>query len=280
MEQAAQQAAYEKEQAEITALLAAIGPIPKLVFIVPFRNRSDQKQVFDNVMPTILEDIPSTDYKIYFVQQCDTRDFNRGAMKNIGFLAMKEKYPKHYQDFTFVFNDVDTMPRKKNLLNYNTEVGKIKHFYGQENTLGGIVSIKGSDFEKTLGYPNFWAWGYEDNMLQIRALKYGLTIDRSTFFKIGDQNILQLNENMNRIINRDEFNRYINYTSEGFSSINGLVYNIDDANRFINVTQFKTEADNNPSGNQLYDLRKGNRPFNVNPVQARGRRGSIMSLRL
>jgi len=276
IDQAVKQAAYEKEQAE----LAAFGPIPKLVFIVPFRNRVEQKQVFDNVMPTILEDIPSTDYKIYFVQQCDARDFNRGAMKNIGFLAMKEKYPKHYQDFTFVFNDVDTMPRKKNLLNYNTEVGTIKHFYGQENTLGGIVSIKGSDFEKTLGYPNFWAWGYEDNMLQIRALKYGLTIDRSTFFKIGDQNILQLNENLNRIINRDEFNRYINYTSEGFSSIHQVVYNIDDSTRFINVTQFKTEVDNNPSGNQLYDLRKGNRPFNLNPVQARGRRGSMMSLRL
>jgi len=280
LEQAVKQAAYEQEQAEIAAQLAALGPIPKLVFIVPFRNRREQKQVFDNVMPTILEDIPSTDYKIYFVQQCDTRDFNRGAMKNIGFLAMKEKYPNHYQDFTFVFNDVDTMPRKKNLLNYNTEVGTIKHFYGQENTLGGIVSIKGSDFEKTLGYPNFWAWGYEDNMLQIRALKYGLTIDRSTFFKIGDPNILQLNENLNRIINRDEFNRYVNYTSEGFSTINGLVYDVDDSNRFINVTQFKTEVDNNPAGNQLYDLRKGNRPFNVNPVQARGRRGSLMSLRL
>ena len=280
LEQAAAQVAYELEQADLAAQQAAIGPIPKLVFIVPFRNRVEQKQVFDNVMPTILEDIPSTDYKIYFVQQCDARDFNRGAMKNVGFLAMKEKYPNDYQNITFVFNDVDTMPRKKNLLNYNTEVGTIKHFYGQENTLGGIVSIKGSDFEKTLGYPNFWAWGYEDNMLQIRALKYGLTIDRSTFFKIGDPNILQLNENLNRIINRDEFNRYINYTSEGFSSINGLVYDIDESNRFIHVTKFRTEVENNPAGNQLYDLRKGNRPFNVNPVQGRGRRGSMMSLRL
>jgi hypothetical protein len=89
-----------------------------------------------------------------------------------------------------------------------------------------------------------------------------------------------LNENLNRVINRDEFNRYISYTSEGFSSINGLVYDIDESNRFIHVTQFKTEVDNNPAGNQLYDLRKGNRPFNVNPVQARGRRGSMMSLRL
>ena len=231
-------------------------------------------------MPIILEDIPSTDYKIYFVKQCDNRDFNRGAMKNIGFLAMKEKYPNDYQNITFVFNDVDTMPRTKNLLNYNTNVGIIKHFYGKENTLGGIVSIKGSDFEKTLGFPNFWAWGYEDNMFQFRVLKNGLTISRTTFFKIGDPNILQLNENMNRIVNRNEFNRYINLTDEGFSSISGLEYDIDEENKFVHVRQFKTEVENNTSENQLYDLRSGNRPFNINPIQARGRRGSTMSLRL
>jgi hypothetical protein len=172
------------------------------------------------------------------------------------------------------------MPRTKNLIDYNTEAGKIKHFYGQPNTLGGIVSIKGADFEKTTGYPNFWSWGYEDNMLQIRALKCGLEIDRSQFFKMADPNILQLNENLTRVVNRGEFNRYVNYTSEGFNSIRDLVYNIDEENRFINVTQFKTEVDNNPSINQIHDLRTGNRPFNINPLQGRGRRGSTMNLRL
>ena len=224
-------------------------------------------------MPTILEDIPANDYKIYFVQQCDTRDFNRGAMKNIGFLAIKDKYPDDYKNITFVFNDVDTMPRTKNLIDYNTDFGIIKHFYGQSNTLGGIVSIKGSDFEKTQGYPNFWAWGYEDNMLQIRANNAGLTIDRNQFFKTGDSNIIQLNESINRVVNRNEFNRYINYTTEGFSSINNLVYDIDESNGFIHVTKFKTEVEDNPSQNELYDLRKGNRPFNItNPIQARGGR--------
>ena len=261
-----------KAEAEAAAAKAAANAIPKLVFIVPYRDREHQKHSFDNIMPTILEDIPSTDYKIYFIQQCDTRDFNRGAMKNIGFLAMKNKYPNDYQNITFVFNDVDTMPRLKNLIDYNTELGKIKHFYGQLNTLGGIVSIKGADFEKTLGYPNFWAWGYEDNMIQIRAIRAGLTIDRTTFFATGNPNIIQLNENNNRIVNRDEFNRYINYTNEGFASITDLVYDIDESTKFVNVTQFKTDVDNNPSRNEMYDLRRGNRPFNINPLQSRGRR--------
>jgi hypothetical protein len=241
-----------------------------------------QKQKFDNLMQIILEDIPASDYKIYFVQQCDTRDFNRGAIKNIGFYAMKNKYPNDYKNITFVFNDVDTIPHNKNLLDYNTEFGVIKHFYGHTNTLGGIVSIKGSDFEKTLGYPNFWAWGYEDNMLQIRAIQAGLTIDRSQFYKIGDPNILQLNEAVTRIVNRNEFNRYINNTQEGFSTIKNIIYDIDEINKFVHVINFDTGVENDKSKNLIYDLRNGNRPFNINPLQSTQprRRGSLFGLRL
>jgi len=265
---------------ETTLLLEE--PVPKLIFLVPYRDRESQKKAFDNLMPIILEDIPASDYKIYFVQQCDFRDFNRGAIKNIGFLAMKNKYPNDYKNITFVFNDVDTIPRNKNLLDYNTEFGVIKHFYGHTNTLGGIVSIKGSDFEKTLGYPNFWAWGYEDNMLQIRAIQTGLTIDRSQFYKIGDPNILQLNETITRIVNRNEFNRYISNTQEGFSTIKNIIYDIDEINKFVHITNFDTGVENDKSKNQLYDLRNGNRPFNMNPLQSTQtrRRGSLMGLRI
>jgi hypothetical protein len=122
-------------------------------------------------------------------------------------------------------------------------------------------------------------------MLQIRAINIGLTIDRSTFFQVGDPNILHLNDTMTRVVNRDEFNRYINYTNEGFASIKNLVYDIREPNGFINVLKFKSDVDNNPSRNEIHDLRKGNRPFNVNPIQNRGGlilkgRGSSMNMRL
>ena len=81
--------------------------IPKKVFIVPYRNRVQQKFFFSKYMSFILEN--EEDYEIYFSHQCDTRNFNRGATKNIGFIAMKQKYPNDYKNITFIFNDVDTL---------------------------------------------------------------------------------------------------------------------------------------------------------------------------
>ena len=70
--------------------------IPKQVFIVPYRNRTQHKFFFSKYMSFILEN--NDDYEIYFSHQCDARTFNRGATRNIGFLAVKNKYPEHYKD--------------------------------------------------------------------------------------------------------------------------------------------------------------------------------------
>jgi len=252
-------------------------PIPKMVFIVPYRDREAQRMIFKNHMAIILEDIPKTDYKIYFIHQKDNRTFNRGAMKNIGFLHVKSLYPNNYKSMTLIFNDVDTMPVKKNLLNYPTSQGIVKHFYGYTFTLGGIVSILAGDFEKTNGFPNYWAWGYEDNAFQKRVQRSGLLLDRSQFYTILDKNFIQLNDTLERIVNRKEFDRYWDENiyakvNDGYPTIHNLEYIINDD--FVDVSMFKTAIEEQAQYNQIHDLRNGTRPFRA-PTR-RGRMGMIL----
>jgi len=254
-----------------------VSVVPKIIFIVPYRDRSLQQEFFARHMTKLLEDMNPREYKIYYAHQKDEREFNRGAMKNIGFLAARTEYPDDYKNITFVFNDIDTMPFTKNFLNYETAHGVVKHFYGFKFALGGIVSIKGGDFEKVNGFPNFWAWGYEDNLLQKRVQTAGLTIDRSQFYPIMDQNILQTKDGLNRLVNRSEFDQYLNSTAEGLDSITGLSYHINPDTGFLDITAFETGREASTPTNETYDLRNGGQPFKLTtvPPSSRRRRGTM-----
>jgi hypothetical protein len=242
--------------------------VPKIVFIVPYRNRPQHKFFFSKYLPSIM---PEDNYEIYFSHQCDVRSFNRGAVKNIGFIAVKEKYPEDYRDITFVFNDIDTIPFNY-LFDYETVHGVVKHFYGFKYALGGIVSIKGSDFEATNGYPNFWGWGMEDNVLQKRCERIGLHIDRSHFYQIGSPNILQLFDGVTRLINRkDPWRATHDDGMDGIRTIHQLSYKIDtesdnpvdnvnvvDDERifYINISTFMTGVRFEHDNYYEYDLRE------------------------
>ena len=237
---------------------------PKIVFIVPYRDREEHLKVFSSHMQTLLQKYPKNYYKIHYIHQCDNRPFNRGAMKNIGFLMIKNKYPNTYKNITFVFNDIDTIPKTPSTIsNYETKPGVIKHFYGFRNALGGIVSINASDFEKIAGFPNFWAWGYEDNLLQIRILYNKMEINRDIFYDIkkNTKDIIRLKEDNIRDINKGEYDRFLQNTSEGIHSIKDLEYTIDESNGFVNVTMFSTDKSPNDIVNKPYNVKDGNRPF-------------------
>lgn len=243
--------------------------IPKRVFIVPYRNRKQQKFFFCKYMSYLLEDV--SDYEIYFSHQSDKRSFNRGATKNIGFLAIKRKYPNDYKDMSFIFNDVDTMPFNK-IFDYDTSEGVIKHYYGFKFTLGGIVVIKGIDFEKINGFPNYWGYGMEDNCLQKRAGVNNLKIDRRHFYSIGSPEILQLFDGISRIISKKDPWRLQNDNGlEGLNTINKLMYSIDTKssnesdNEFtvnnpqiyiINISYFLTGVSYESEDYYNYDLRE------------------------
>lgn len=252
--------------------------IPKRIFIVPYRNRSEQKFFFCKWMNFLLEH--EDDYEIYFSHQMDQeRSFNRGATKNIGFLAMKNKYPEHYKNITFIFNDLDTLPFNR-IFDYQTTAGIVKHYYGFEHSLGGIVAIKGEDFEKINGYPNFWSWGMEDNYLQRRCENNGIVIDRSQFHKIGSSQMLQLFDGISRIINRKDSKRR-NNEKAGLSTIYRLKYTIDTISKnekdniyhgvsdkfyYINISKFLTENKFEDDEYFVYDLREPKRNLTT-PVE-------------
>jgi hypothetical protein len=183
--------------------------IPKIIFIVPYRDRIPEKIHFSVYMKYIMEDYDKNDYEIYYSHQMDNRPFNRGATKNIGFLVMKKKYPNDYNNITFVFNDIDSLPIKKNMFNYITTQGIIKHFYGFTFTLGGIFSIVGSDFEKCNGFPNNWGWGLEDNVMNDRVLLNEFVINREQFYPRDSKAVMHLYDTPERIINNKEPENYI-----------------------------------------------------------------------
>lgn len=208
--------------------------IPELVFIVPYRDREAHFNAFMNHMPYILENM--NNYEIFFIQPVDDKPFNRGAMKNIGFLIVKDQYPEDYKDITLVFHDIDTMPGKKGLWDYNTTNNIIKHFYGFNFALGGIVSIKCSDFEKINGFPNFWGWGYEDNCLQKRALNHNLQIDRSIFYEYGDKDILQYFHSFKRNCDKNIVQKSKNEDgTNGINTIQNLNYTFNFVKERMNI---------------------------------------------
>lgn len=242
--------------------------VPKIVFIIPYRNRPQHKFFFSTYLTSILTTLDS--YEIYFSHQSDKRSFNRGATKNIGFLAIKEKYPNDYKNITFVFNDIDTIPFS-NIFNYQTTSGTVKHFYGFDYALGGIVAINGADFEEINGYPGFWGWGLEDTVLQKRCELANLHINREQFYPIGSPDILHLFDGVSRLINRKDPLRATNDNGyDGLKTIANLHFTIDTESKnpldnihvsdsdkifIINIVSFTTGTRFENNNFYKYDLR-------------------------
>jgi len=223
--------------------------IPELIFIVPFRNRKSQLNVFLNHMKWLLE---GKKYEIIISHQNDKRFFNRGAMKNLGFMYAKEKYPDDYKNITFVFHDVDCLVSEKTMTNFQTTTGRVKHIFGFRQTLGGIFSIKGQDYEAINGFPCVWNWGYEDNALRKRWVYYKeksnaynpLCMDYSEFYKFQDKRIVQMWHGDKKICNkRQAYASYANAltSKDGLTTIRNIKkdeFNIDDRVTQVNYHTF------------------------------------------
>lgn len=230
---------------------------PETVFIVPYRDRKPHREALLEAMAENLADWNPETYKIMFVHQCDERPFNRGAMKNIGFIAVKSAFPRDYHNITLVFHDVDTWPCEKGLVSYSTTKGIVRHFYGYDFALGGIVAIKAGDFEMCGGFPNLWGWGIEDNTLQDRVLCAGLSIDRSNFFRIDDPRIRRMFDGVTRLVSVRDPGAYRRGELDGLMHVQDLQYHIIED--MINVTSFTVGTSSLNQKYRQHDIRQGSK---------------------
>ena len=131
--------------------------------------------------------------------------------------------------------------------------------------------MKGGDFERVNGYPNCWGWGSEDTELQKRCLEAGLKIDRSSFYKIGSPEILQLFDGVERLINRGDYAK-LKYDNgvEGLKTFGNMIYTIDEESKnpadnvhvienprifYVNVYSFTCGINYNRTHMHKYDIR-------------------------
>jgi len=217
----------------------------KKVFIIPYRDREPQKAIFLSHMKNLLKD--EVDYEILFVHQKDERKFNRGGMRNIGFIYVKKTY-NNWKDITLIFHDIDYLPYKK-MFNYDTLQGEVTHFYGLKPAFGGIWAIKGIDFEKIGGFPNYWAWGFEDNKIRSKWIKSGGKINYDQFVEYTDSRIVKLDcsnfGHDSRIVNKHNlwYAGNEDYIS-GYHTIRDLKYDVKSIQKnikMIDVIKFFTE---------------------------------------
>jgi hypothetical protein len=154
----------------------------KYNFIIPYRNRKENLgECIKRFTEMVKEGI---DAHFYIIHQLHPGPFNRGAVKNIGFMeACKTR-----SDGLFIFHDVDIYPTYWGSINYDTKKGEVRHPVGLKNeNLGTICCFWKSEFEAVNGFPNYWGWGIEDVTIMYRVKNVNIKIDEQHIVDLNDR---------------------------------------------------------------------------------------------
>jgi hypothetical protein len=151
---------------------------PSLMLIVPYRARLEHLRVFVPHMETFLRNVR---FRIFIVEQMDSKDFNRGMLLNVGYALTRDNAG------WVCFHDIDMLPIDDNC-DYSLPEGT-RHLAGcveqfgfrmpYPEYFGGVIVTNKSIFERVNGFSNeYWGWGNEDDDLFIRYLLSGFSIER------------------------------------------------------------------------------------------------------
>lgn len=156
----------------------------KLGLIVPYRNRPDQLEQFIPYMKSYFSEHEIHDYEIIIVEQAEGKDFNRGALLNIGFLEALRL------DCDYVsFHDLDMLPVRADY-SYSDRVSQLAQEFLPKSArrsipydyFGGVTLFPVDIFRNINGYSNeYWGWGYEDNDLLLRCQESGVCLAEQWF---------------------------------------------------------------------------------------------------
>jgi hypothetical protein len=164
----------------------------RLAIIVPYR---DRQQHLDQFVPHMRAYFArdkldkAIDYRVLVVEQERGLPFNRGALKNAGFLlteAQSDYCCFHDIDYLPIWADYSFAEVPTPIVWYGAEERPIapgrtnrvaKH--DLEHFFGGALIVPNSAFRSVNGYSNdYWGWGYEDVDIKARFEAAGVATGR------------------------------------------------------------------------------------------------------
>ncbi|WP_207461656.1 galactosyltransferase-related protein [Azospirillum sp. SYSU D00513] len=155
----------------------------RLHIVVPYRDREAHLRLFLPRVTAYFAALPRPiDYRVTVVEQEAGLPFNRGALKNVGFLL-----GEGWSGYSCL-HDVDYLPLEADYSRVEVPTPILGHGVEKrpvapgrsdrtvttdvEQTMGGVLLMPNQVFRQIDGYSNqYWGWGYEDFdfSLRIRA---------------------------------------------------------------------------------------------------------------
>ncbi|XP_071081131.1 beta-1,4-N-acetylgalactosaminyltransferase bre-4-like [Haliotis cracherodii] len=157
----------------------------RLAIIIPYRDREVNLKILLNNLHRVLQK-QQAEYAIFVVEQENGTPFNRGLIKNIGYVEAKARC--HFDCFTF--QDVDLVPESERntywcgarALHHSRELDILKYRIFYKYHFGGVITLNETFFSTINGYSNlFFMWGGEDDDLFHRLLKKKLPYEFSRY---------------------------------------------------------------------------------------------------